>query len=53
MPLIGARLPICAAADETKKSFVLAFEKTLAIVKRGEVCPQCIAEIRKRLQEFF
>ena len=39
-----------------KCDFVLVFHKSQAIEKRGkrgEVCPQRIAEIRKKLQEHF
>ena len=36
-----------------KCDFLLVFDKTQAIEKRGEVCPQRITEIRKRLQEHF
>jgi hypothetical protein len=33
--------------------FVLVFQKSQALEKRGEVCPQRIAEIRRKLQEHF
>jgi mRNA-degrading endonuclease toxin of MazEF toxin-antitoxin module len=36
-----------------KCDFVLVFNKNQAIEKRGEVCPQRVAEIRKKLQEYF
>ena len=36
-----------------KCDFILVFHKTQAIQKRGEVCPQRVAEIRKKFQEHF
>ena len=36
-----------------KCDFIHIVRKSEAMEKRGEVCPQRIAEIRKRLQEFF
>ena len=36
-----------------KCDFVLVFKKNQAIEKRGEVCPQRVAEIRKKLREHF
>ena len=32
---------------------ILVFHKSQAIEKRGEVCPQRVAEIRKKFQEHF
>ena len=36
-----------------KCDFVLVFKKSQAIAKRGVVCPQRVAEIRKNLKDLF